>query len=94
MTEYEIQRQINEIMDQVANHDTHLASVECADDLATLALAEWLFIQQGEIDIIGKLFKIARALGYEARRRHESYTPLDTNVWNSAFGDDFDWDWD
>jgi hypothetical protein len=85
VTEQQIQQQVREIMNQVANNDTHLASIECADELATLAMAEWMFFNEGRDDMGGKLFKIALALGYETRRRHESYKPLDTAVWGSAF---------
>lgn len=92
MTEQAIRQHIREIMERVANNDTHLASIECADDLATLALAEWLSFQKGNEDMVGKLFKIALALGYETRRRHESYKPLDENVWKNAFDNDIQWD--
>lgn len=85
VTEQQIQQQVREIMNQVANNDTHLASIECADELATLALAEWMFFKRGQDDMGGRLFKIALALGYETRRRHESYKPLDASVWDSAF---------
>ncbi|HEX6386220.1 MAG TPA: hypothetical protein VF177_16230 [Anaerolineae bacterium] len=92
MTEQTVRQQVRRIMEQVANNDTHLASIECADDLATLALAEWMSFQQGNEDMVGKLFKIALALGYETRRRHESYKPLDESVWNNAFDGDTEWD--
>ena len=83
---------MQEIIERVANNDTHIASIECADELATLALAEWMAFAQDRDEIVGKLFKVAMALGYETRRRHESYTPLDTSVWNSAFDGDLNWE--
>jgi hypothetical protein len=93
MTEQQLRRQVREIMERVANNDTHLASIECADELATLATADWMYFQQGQEDMSGRLFKIALALGYEARRRHESYKPLDSSIWGSAFdGNNIEWE--
>jgi hypothetical protein len=91
MTEEEIHSRVREIIDRVANGDTHLASIECADELATLAIAEWLYFSNENEDMVGRLFKVALALGYETRRRHESYQPLDESVWNAAFDSEIDW---
>jgi hypothetical protein len=91
MTEEDVRLKVREIVDRVANNDTHLASIECADELATLALAEWICFSREHEDQVGRLFKVALALGYETRRRHEGYEPLDENIWNSAFEGDFNW---
>jgi hypothetical protein len=94
MSEQEMRRQIRSIIDSVANNDTDVASYECADELATLAMADWMYVKQGREDMTAKLFKIALALGYETRRRHESYRPLDAAVWDAALDDISMQDWE
>lgn len=89
MTEQQLRNLVQNIMERVANNDTQIAAIECADDLATLATAEWMYFKQGRDNLVSQLFKIALALGYETRRRHESYEPLDPGLWGSALDDDF-----
>jgi hypothetical protein len=91
MTEENVRQKVRELIDRVANNDTHLASIECADDLATLAIAEWICFTREHEDQVGRLFKVALALGYETRRRHETYKPLDETIWDTAFDTDFNW---
>lgn len=78
VTEQEIRRQVQEIIEQVANNETHLATIECADELAALATAEWMNFSRGRDSETDKLFKVAMALGYET---------LDMSVWDSALND-------
>jgi hypothetical protein len=87
MSEQQLRHMVNDIIDRVANNDTHLASIECAEELATLATAGWMYNSRGEGDVAAKLFKIALALGYETRRRHESYGQMDGDVWGNALDD-------
>jgi hypothetical protein len=47
VTEQEIQRQAHEMVEQAGNREAHLASTDCADELATLAMAEWMHLCQG-----------------------------------------------